>query len=483
MPKTTSLLPTGAFDMRTRFLKIAILFITLFLVGVSFPAIAQDAAQLAAFKQALEKAGILVQEGRMNPADTYTAFCNYQIPSGFGFNTASPYAVTPIPYAPEQTAQNYLPFTFRLRPDEAVVYVFHTPPKVKYFSCTAYMMRKWSTTLGAQKQVYASLGDTINIESISTAGTPYGAPGDVFNQLTMVIMTADQNVDAVVRNAARSAGYNEGIINTMVIPSQTVRMGVDETGDEFSFLLRTALFDDPSQKDPYFASLQNAGVFRLTPTSQRSLKPFPSPTLRVRGSGVTEFDYMDDMETLKQSILSRFPEHSFQMLDTKQWLVEGAEGIQREIDVLGENRDAAYIRSDDFTLQSGEFIMMYGVLHALTDKATYTNINLYDGSTLENGEKANISVTSASGVSDLPGTAWDYLPNNPNSDKLYVYKVARDCRGDANCLQVPTGLCPRAKMETLYLVFRAYLEPGRKVGPAYNEIVFDRAIKFSPAPR
>lgn len=454
----------------------------LLILAASAPA--QDTATLSTFRQHLQNAGFLVQDGVMAPVDPYTSFCNYVIPSGFGFNTASPYAVTGIPNAPDQTAQDYLPFTFRLRPDEAVVYIFRTPPKVKYFSCTAYMMRKWSTTTNAQKQVYASLGDTLNLESIYTEGTPYGAPGDVFNQLTMVIMTADQNLDTIVRTAARSAGYNEAMINTLPIPIQTVRMGVDVTGDEFSFLLRTALFEDDAQRQAYFGGLQaSATVLRLTPLNQISLNPFPTPTLRVRGNGATEFDFMDDMETLKLSIFSRFPGYNFQMLDTKQWLVEGAEGIQREIDVLGENRDAAYIRSDDFTLNNGEFIMIYGMLHARTGKAVYTNINLYDGSTLENGEKANLSVTSVSGSSDLLDTALDYLPQNPNADKFYVYKVARDCGGDPHCMQVPTGLCPRAKMETMYLVTRAYLEPGRKVGPAYNEIVLDRVIKFSPSAR
>jgi hypothetical protein len=456
----------------------------LILLTLAAPAAAQDDARLSAFRQNLENAGFLVQDGVMAPADPYSAFCNYQIPSGFGFNTASPYAVTGLPNAPDQTAQDYLPFTFRLRPDEAVAFIFHTPPKAKYFSCTAYMMRKWSTTTNAQKQVYASLGDTLNLESIYTEGTPYGAPGDVFNQLTVVIMTADQNVDTMVRNAARSAGYNEGIINTLVIPIQTVRMGVDVTGDEFSFLLRTALFDDDNQRQAYFAGLRDsATVLRLTPLNQISLNPFPMPTLRVRGTGASEFDYMDDMETLKLSIISRYPGHSFQMLDTKQWLVEGAEGIQREIDVLGENRDAAYIRSDNFTLGSGEFLMIYGMLHARTGKAVYTNINLYDGGILENGETANLSVTSVSGASDLLDTALDYLPQNPNADKFYVYKVARNCGSDPHCMQVPTGLCARAKMDIMYLVTRGYLEPGRKVGPAYNEIVLDRVIKFSPAAR
>lgn len=220
-----------------------------------------------------------------------------------------------------------------------MVYIFRTPPKVKYFSCITYLMRKWSSTAGAQKQIYGSLGNAINIESIYTAGTPYGALGDVFDQLTIVITTADSNIDAKVRQAARDAGYSEGIINTFVLPSQAVSMGVGETNDELSFLLRMALFDDPSQKDPYFASLQNAGVFRVTHFASMSLDPFPVPALRVHGVGSNELSYMNDMEALKASIISRHPGHDFQMLDSKRWLENGFEGIQREIDVLGENRD------------------------------------------------------------------------------------------------------------------------------------------------
>jgi hypothetical protein len=38
------------------------------------------------------------------------------------------------------------------------------------------------------------------------------------------------------------------------------------------------------------------------------------------------------------------------------------------------------------------------------------------------------------------------------------------------------GIAPNANM---YLGFRAYLEPQTKVGPAWHELVFDRAILFT----
>ncbi len=441
---------------------------------------AQDADQLAAFKQALEADEFLVQEGRLTTADTYTAFCNGAVPSGFGFNMASPYSVSVLPKAPDQVVDNYLSFTFRLRPDEAIVYVFKTPPRVKYFSCQNYLMRQWSESQGAQRQVYASLGDAVNNESIFTAGNSNGGAGEVYDQLTIIIVTADQGIQARIKAAAEAAGYDPGIINILVIPTDTVALGVDQASDEFSFLFRTAFFDDPSQETPYFESLANAGVFRVTPTGQVTLNPYPVQAQRVRGTGTTEFSLMDDMVELRRAILAQFADDQAEELDARQWLVEGFEAIQRGIDVLGEIRDTTYIVTDQFTLSDDEFIMIYGVLHDQTGKATYTNLNLYDGTLLDNGFATDISVASANSVEDLAGTAQAYIPDNPEAHKLYVCKVARQCNGERPCLEVPSGLCDRIRLEVMYLVARAYLEPGRMVGPAYNEIVFDRAIKFSP---
>ena len=80
------------------------------------------------------------------------------------------------------------------------------------------------------------------------------------------------------------------------------------------------------------------------------------------------------------------------------------------------------------------------------------------------------------------GTAKEYLPDNPNAKYLYVYKIARNCTGDPNCFEVPNGpgAYGIALDQPLMIVWRLYLEKSTKTGPSYNEIVYDRAIKFDP---
>jgi hypothetical protein len=84
--------------------------------------------------------------------------------------------------------------------------------------------------------------------------------------------------------------------------------------------------------------------------------------------------------------------------------------------------------------------------------------------------------------SELAGTADEYLHDNPNAKYLYVYKVARNCEGDPHCFEVPYGPGGYGIQtdQPLFICRRLYMENATKIGPAYSEIVFDRAIKFDP---
>jgi hypothetical protein len=44
----------------------------------------------------------------------------------------------------------------------------------------------------------------------------------------MIISTADKGVNSRIRAAAKSSGYSESIINTNVIPSPILKMGLEE---------------------------------------------------------------------------------------------------------------------------------------------------------------------------------------------------------------------------------------------------------------
>jgi len=76
----------------------------------------------------------------------------------------------------------------------------------------------------------------------------------------------------------------------------------------------------------------------------------------------------------------------------------------------------------------------------------------------------------------------EYIPSNPNAKYLYAYKIGRRCDGK-NCYKVPGPGLKAHGIELdqpIFIVFRLYLEKATKVGPTKSEILFDRAIKFSP---
>jgi len=108
-----------------------------------------------------------------------------------------------------------------------------------------------------------------------------------------------------------------------------------------------------------------------------------------------------------------------------------------------------------------------------TGKATYSSFTIYGG------EWNGVGVVTDQ---DFSGTAEAYLPNDPNAKYLYVYKIARHANNDQHCFEVPTGpgAYGIALDKPLYITWRSYLEKATKTGPSYSEIVYDRAIKFSP---
>ena len=80
----------------------------------------------------------------------------------------------------------------------------------------------------------------------------------------------------------------------------------------------------------------------------------------------------------------------------------------------------------------------------------------------------------------MPGSARPYLPDHPQVDDLYVWKVARTCElDDPYCIEVPYE-CPGIPSRTQgSIAFRAYTEAETGTGPLTSELVVDRAILFT----
>ncbi len=391
---------------------------------------------------------------------------------------------------------NNSPFWY-LRPDEALVFVGRTPYECRYFNFDTYL----STRTYGNKTLWlwANIGDPLNMDVIKTEGTPNGLQGNPFNQTTLVITTADRGTNQRIRAAAISAGYSGAIINTMVLPSAILNMGLNNKSDTFMQFIRPALFKDTQAGDDYINNTP-AAIFRITPNNSTGLDPYSVPELRVRGTGKTEFDLTKDLAELRQAILKKYNGSIARELPTSIWVPDGTDGMQRGINIIAPNNDCCYLWSANQSVSSqtpflfntsqyypflrdpavtlgnnpNEFIIVYGINHVATGKATYSNFAVF-GADVWNGVKAIPD-------SDFNGTAQEYLPDNPNAKYLYVYKIARNCSGDPHCYALPYGIKGHGIEldQPLFIAWRVYHEKSTKTGPAYTEILYDRAIKFDP---
>lgn len=469
--------------------------------------------------------GFIVQEGDYKMIDILKLCSEGWLKYCFGNNAGFPYLAYLLPPAPGQKPSrgqkppvgfdphdpnnfpaniDFIPpgITYKLRPDEAILFVGKTPPQARYFSYRSYVGfvankpgKDYSDVFtldtgegGFYHRVFASLGDPLNHLNKFTSGTPNGKPGNAFNRETVLITSAHQGINKRLRKALKKAGISLSIVNDDVIPLPLVNMGLEKGKDTFLVLTRAALWQDEAEGRAFLTEPTNTcRVFRLTPKQELAADPYPVPELRQRGSGISEFKIVPnaaaDLETVRRAILKKYglPQYKAKELHTSIWLPEGYIGISDDLDVLAEDRDTTYLKTDDFQLKSDDdFIIVYGVNHEKTGKAIYCNVSFY-GRELLNGVAGTNSAL-------FTGSAREYLPADcQNADYYYVVKIARKKSApDENCVIVEksTGN-PKGKAygvdnnKEAYIAFRSYIEKPNQVGPAHFELIYDRAILFT----
>jgi hypothetical protein len=435
---------------------------------------------LTTFTNLLEQSGFDVSTGAAVAYNRAEIWCQDGLGDESAWYANNERYVIPLVPKPAQASQ--LDPTFQLQPDEALVFIGLTPPPVRYFSYQPYLFKKAYPDGGA-RQLFASLGDALNNATIKTIGpTPFNAP-------VVLIFTPDQETDARIRAALQRAGYQAAIINTLVIPASLLNLGYGDRADQLRIAARTSIWDKQSDADLYTAH-PPLTVFRVTPRSPATPNPFPTPPLRVRGTGQTEMDLMNQLDQLRQGIIAAHPGlHATEITPPKP-VFDGYHYIQHNMDPLADTRDALYLSAgympeydstNKLTLAEDEFLVIYGVNHVAMGKATYMNVNIYASETA----KLTLGTIDDRDFKNKP--AAPYLPaGDPAANLMYAYKVSCSGVPEANCLQLaaPSG-CTRLdfKPTTLLGVFtRIYMEPATKVGPTPVEILYDRAIKFSPRP-
>lgn len=489
------------------------------LVGVAQPQAAEEKGRLEAFQRKMGQRGFIVQEGSVEFPEILGMCCKCELPSCYGNNASSTYGLFALPPAPDQTTVNpyaewftadrNLPadwsYWWRMRPDEAVVFIGPTPPKVSYYGFTAYVYDRSVPSLppgsacldqsGKERSqpdsalhrypIYASLGDTLNQMTINVPGGRH----DPYEKNVVILMAADRNTERAVRKELIAAGYPAKSINLLPVSPSIARLGLDSQDDTVSLLMRVAPIPG-TDVTPYHDVPKS--IFRITPKNLvpgEDLAPIAPPQLSIRGTGETELALLPAVDALEQAIIAKYSDDYTPTAIKMATLPEGYNCLENTQNCLADNRDTIYINPayntltfdplQDLTLKkdSGEFYVAYGVIHPEVNKATYSNISVMGWA-----RKASPIMVNNQ---EMVGSARYYLGSNVDqgtADKIYAFKIARldGCVDKEPCKEVGyncgSGI---ASEEGIALIFRAYVEPSTAVGPALAEVILDRILKFT----
>lgn len=450
------------------------------------------------FLEELDNAGFTAFEGEVEYIDLVKQCCEGKVPDTLANNPWPNAYLTLKNLTPESYPQlSYLPWMWQLGEDEAIVLVGQTPPAVAYFSYQSFMVappydgnETPPPFPGIEPRMGIAVGDTTNIATIHTNDT------NPFNTSIVYIITGHRETEQLVRAAALAAGYPATIINVETISPVIAPLGIGPSGSAFYMGQRNAMPQEPAALEDYIKNPPYR-VFRVTPKVHLAPNPEPVPVLRVRGTGHTEMDLYPALKRLRKAILEQYA-GPHKELDTHVWWIPDREimlekpyvGLQRGQFLMGATRDTNYLATyPNFKLRNGtdEFVIVYGVNHQQTGKATYSSVSLYADKDKWFGVGTILS-------NEFNGSARQYLgPDDPDADKLYAFKVARNCDGEAYCME-PTGPenftdqwgvpynCPDLVMDEdeMFFIFRSYMEPATNVSPDDNELLYDQSIYFGP---
>ena len=304
-----------------------------------------------------------------------------------------------------------------------------------------------------------------------------------FGSTAVIVISANQTVTGQVTEQLHASGFDDSMINVMQIPAETYRMGLEKGDDTFCFLGRISQPADSAAYEEYISNLSDkAVVYRITPESEQEAVPYENETVTPRGTGKHETEMLDapsrHLDQIREAILEKYSaDYTYEELSSDIAVPEGLTAYYNDRNAQGDNRDTTYLMTQNFTLDSDEdFVVVYGVNHAKTGKALYSNAVLY-GRPMLNGVCSIYD-------SLYTGSASEYLEADcEDPDQYYVYKMTRTEIDDYTSTIEYSTCNEKGKFygvdngNPLFLAFRAYLDETG-VGASYYEIVYDRAIVF-----
>lgn len=431
--------------------------------------------------------GAFEEEGFVTQLGHASAFmvedCEF-IDDCYGNNPSSPYLLFSLPGHPDEpenipaSAIGDLPQVpegmspaYALEAKEVMVIVGQTPPSAKYFGFTPYLFTR-ADSGGDLVTIFASLGDTLNHVNLLADGASF------FDTQFAIVASSDADAAESARLALESDGVPASAINLMVLPRDLIDFGLGPVDDTVMMLGRVALFED-AQAGAAYLDLPPLDVYRLTPDAMG--EALPTPERLPRGDGKDEDALEPALEELEAAIeLSLEGQNIEEVTITSSGAVSLFLNPERCLDMvtecLGDNGDTTYavgpitVAQGDDTLLLGpdDHFVIYGVNHAAAGKAEYSSLAVY-------AKTKRMGVVTANDA-EMLGSVEAYVPGHPDADMLFAYEVRRDCEGRDYCLDLPTEFPGVGLTESLFFVFRAYVNPGMSVSPDFNELLAERVI-------
>ena len=474
-------------------------------------------------REGLEEADFYVQDGKLYEFDTLKLASEGKLLTCFGNNAGSAYLILDLPPAPDQDAAKgneergwegerptayddpeienapANPFFspagihFKLRQDEAVVVITRLPDSCKYWSFITYNMfsKQQEGKDYSREKGFFGIGDE-ETGLYHTIFSSIGSPVDMLNAKhdgdsafgteAVIVMCANSSVRDQILSCLDRAGYPEGMVNVMEIPAGLYRMGLEKGKDTFSLFGRISQPEDRDAYNTYMEGLpDNSTVYRITPKEEVALAAFEPQPLKPRGSGIHEAAQVSsctqNLDLIRKRIIEEYEdEYDYEELTTEIGIIDGLTAYTNDVNANGDVHDAAYLISPDFKLNSDEdFVVVYGVNHAVTGKGRYFNAVLH----------ARPMFNGVCTVFDsmVNGSADKYLDNTEDADGFYVYKMART-EMDEQTAVIPYSTGNEMgkfygvdNENPVFVLFRIYLDETG-VGASYYELVNDRVMVF-----
>jgi hypothetical protein len=438
--------------------------------------------------------------------------CQYPISlmgNCFGNNPVAPYIAYAVPHWPGEYVDATLtnlwgPTTpgydgvFRFDPKEAVIVLAHLPPPSAYFGLQHFEFTRegvintedpiyqWLGEFGPMMQklffdyapdptrirIFASIGNNNNNVVVERQS------GASFNQERFFITTPDQFMARTMTQYLKNAGVPD-TRNIFIEPlSSALRVGVDRSAYDFSFLMRYAMPQVKADADQWRTDLPMV-VLRVRDRNPfRPAEPFPGPALDPRLAEDERY-LQPDLDRLTLALKNHWAQPTAvqaQTFDgqTKVDMV-GPDCDVRGMNCQGDCQDTSYMSSVNSSLDNQEVYAVMGTLGTVTGNATYVNISVYEATTFMG--VVSIDNTRIQGTAEQFCASADCAGVN-NRDKFYLFYITRDCGslGLDNCFSIGTDLVPTGHF--FKVIQRTYIKPGTARGPDSTKLLLPVVIKL-----